>query len=75
MKRSNLPQPADEPAENEGGLSDYEDLLEQAEETDSFGDPDLKNEKKKVKKTRAKKALAQAAEFLGARGSGEAKEE
>ena len=60
------PQKDDEEAESEEALSDYEDLLEQAEETGNAGDPDLKAEKKKLKKTRSKKALQKAAKELDA---------
>ncbi len=45
----------DEEEDASGGeLSDYEDLLEQIEETGNAGDPDLKQEKATLKKSRSK---------------------
>lgn len=49
---------------SEGELSDYADLLEQIEETGNFGDPDLKQEKAKVKKSRAKLEYKEAKKIV-----------
>ena len=58
---------AKETVEDEAGeedLSDYEDLLQHAEETSNIGDPDLKQEKRKVKQKREKMAVKEAVEVI-----------
>lgn len=72
LQRSNLkPKGDDDDGEEEADseLSDYEDLLNMAEEIGNQGDPDLKGEKLKVKQTRAKRALKKAVQLLESKAS------
>lgn len=50
----------DQDEDDDEDLSDYEDLLEHAEEAGNFGDPELKQEKEKVKQRKRKLKLKKA---------------